>query len=97
MTDPSPAPNSKDGRRRRWQSPAETSRPVVEPTAIILSVKLDNGAFESSVTVPLNEYIDFDKHAARWLALAHTALAHGVEEMKVLWSPTDTPDTKVKP
>lgn len=82
-----PAPNSKEGRKLRWGSEVEPK----PPKAIILSIKLDNGAFESSISVPLTEHIDFDKHAARWLALAHTALQHGVEEMRATWNKEGKP------
>lgn len=72
------APNSLRGRRQRWRQEAKEPG---EPKAIILSVRLDNGSFETSISIPLTEAIDFDKHAARWLALAHTALQQGVSDM----------------
>jgi hypothetical protein len=77
----SDAPNSLKNRRRKWSAEIDADDKP-EAKAIILSVRLDNGSFESSVTIPLTEHIDFDKHASRWLALAHTALAHGVTDME---------------
>jgi hypothetical protein len=51
----------------------------------VLSIKLESGAFEASVRIPIEENTksqDFNDAVARWLALTATALQHGVSEMK---------------
>lgn len=73
--------NSLEGRRAKLTT-ADAMLAHSETIAVILSVKLDNGDFEASVRVPLNDQENFDTYIARWLKLVHTALIHGVEEMQ---------------
>lgn len=80
-----PAPNSLEARRAK----AGIATVPREPTAVILSVRLDNDAFEASVTVPLSKAADFNDYVARWLKLTEAALKHGIEEMNATIAETD--------
>lgn len=53
--------------------------------AVILSVRLQSGAFEASLSVPIRDgssIDDFKFAVERWLALTFQALQHGVSEMR---------------
>jgi hypothetical protein len=59
--------------------------------AVILSVRLQSGAFEASVSVPIKpdgSTDDFKSGVERWLALTFQALQHGVSEMNATLTAT---------
>lgn len=76
-----PKPNSLAGRRAR-----DAARLADQNEAIILSVRLESGQFETSIRVPIKPGMkadDFKKYTERWLELALTGLQVGVESMEL--------------
>lgn len=76
-------PNRGPGRPRKNE--AAPAPQVDKPEVLVLSVRLESGAFESTLRVPLDKTKVKEGHKAvdNWLKAIEFGLRHGVQNMEI--------------